>query len=70
MSEYTRPRVYGADHDSADPCATLPHHEYIELTSGPLDGQLLDVTGLTTDERTAGAYLITRRSAYGPGGGP
>ncbi|MFE6189136.1 hypothetical protein ACFQ6U_32405 [Streptomyces sp. NPDC056465] len=68
MTEHTRPRVYGAGHDGTDPCATLSDHEYIELSGGPLDGQLLDVTGLTDDERLAGAYLITPHSAYGPGG--
>ncbi|MFJ8982562.1 hypothetical protein [Streptomyces sp. NPDC102282] len=68
MTEPTRPRVYGADHDGTDPCATHPGHEYVELTGGPLDGQLLDVTGLTADERTTGAYLITPHSTYGPGG--
>ncbi|MFD9789298.1 hypothetical protein ACFWYX_35955 [[Kitasatospora] papulosa] len=68
MTEHTRPLIYGTDHDSTDPHTTLPGHEYIELTGGPLDGQLLDVTGLTDDERTAGAYLITPHSTYGPGG--
>ncbi|MDX3186163.1 hypothetical protein AB0D56_32690 [Streptomyces sp. NPDC048209] len=68
MTEHTRPRIYGTDHDSPDPHTTLPGHEYVELSGGPLDGQLLDVTGLTDDERTAGAYLITPHSTYGPGG--
>lgn len=68
MTEHTRPRIYGSDHDSADPYATHPDHEYVDLDGGPLDGQLLDITGLTADERTAGAYLITPHSTYGPGG--
>lgn len=68
MTEHTRPRIYGTDHDDPDALATRPGHAYVELTGGPLDGQLLDVTGLTADERTAGAYLITPHSAYGPGG--
>ncbi|WP_331735262.1 hypothetical protein OG379_40440 (plasmid) [Streptomyces sp. NBC_01166] len=68
MTEHTRPRVYGADHDGTDPHATRPDHKYVPLDGGPLDGQLLDVTGLTADERTLGAYLITPHSAYGPGG--
>ncbi|MFF3904361.1 hypothetical protein [[Kitasatospora] papulosa] len=46
----------------------MPGHDYIELTGGPLDGQLLDVTGLTPDERTAGAYLITPHNTHGPRG--
>ncbi|WWM29141.1 hypothetical protein QBW33_35275 [Streptomyces sp. B21-104] len=60
--------MYGTDHDSPDARATRPGHDYVELTGGPLDGQLLDVTGLTDDERTQGAYLITPHSAHGPGG--
>ncbi|MEU2344927.1 hypothetical protein ABZ745_24270 [Streptomyces sp. NPDC013082] len=62
MTEHTRPRVDGADHDATDPCITHPDHEYVELTGGPLDGQLLDVTGLSADERTTGPYLITPHS--------
>ncbi|RAS23982.1 hypothetical protein BCL80_11580 [Streptomyces avidinii] len=65
MTEHTRPRIYGADHADTD---TRPGHEYVQLDGGPLDGQLLDVTGLTADQRTAGAYLITPHSTYGPGG--
>ncbi|MFJ8768794.1 hypothetical protein [Streptomyces clavifer] len=68
MREPTQPRIYGSDHDSADPYTTLSGREYVPLDGGPLDGQLLDVTGLTADERTAGAYLITPHSTYGPGG--
>ncbi|MFD9545456.1 hypothetical protein [Streptomyces sp. NPDC060022] len=68
MTEHTRPQIYGSDHDGADVHATHPDHEYVQLTGGPLGGQLLDVTGLTADERTAGAYLITPHSADGPGG--
>ncbi|WP_432104471.1 hypothetical protein [Streptomyces sp. bgisy091] len=56
MTEQTRPRIYGSG--QGDACATLPDHEYVELAGGPLDGQLLDVTGLTTDERTAGAGFV------------
>ena len=37
-------RVYGADHDDPDP-GPHPGHDYAELTAGPLDGLLLDVTG-------------------------
>ncbi|MCY1649420.1 hypothetical protein ACN6LF_002203 [[Kitasatospora] papulosa] len=60
--------MYQTDHDSTDPHTTLPGHQYIELTGGPLDGQPFDATGLTPDERTTGAYLITPHSTYGPGG--
>lgn len=68
MTEHTRPRIYGSDHDGTDAHIILADHEYVELDGGPLDGQLLDVTGLTADERAAGAYLITPHSAYGSGG--
>lgn len=60
-------RVYGSEHD--DPVlGPQPGHEYRELTGGPLDGQLIEVTGWTEEEITTGAYLITPHSAYGPGG--
>ncbi|MFF1271008.1 hypothetical protein ACFVZE_34820 [Streptomyces anulatus] len=68
MTEHTPRRIYGADHDDPDPYTTTPGHVYVELVGGPLDGQLLDVTALTTDERADGALLIAPRSAYGPGG--
>lgn len=68
MTEHTRPRIYGADHDGSVVHATHPDHEYVQLTGGPLDGQLLDVTGITADDRTAGAYLIIPHSGYRPGG--
>jgi hypothetical protein len=60
-------RVYGTEHD--DPATgPQPGHTYRELTGGPLDGQLIEVTGGTDEEITTGAYLITPHSAYGPGG--
>ncbi|HWU05106.1 MAG TPA: hypothetical protein VN520_01635 [Streptomyces sp.] len=68
MTEHTHPRIYGTDRDGPDAYTTRPGHQYVELAGGPLDGQLLDVTGLTADQRTTGAYLITEHSAYGPGG--
>ncbi|MFI9060206.1 hypothetical protein [Streptomyces anulatus] len=40
----------------------------MELVGGPLDGQLLDVTGLSTAEQADGALLIAPGSVYGPGG--
>ncbi|WP_097868534.1 hypothetical protein [Streptomyces sp. rh34] len=60
--------VYGTDHDDPAPYAFDPDHTYVELVGGPLDGQLLDVTALTAEERADGALLIAPRSAYGPGG--
>ncbi|MER6237642.1 hypothetical protein [Streptomyces clavifer] len=66
MDELRR-RVYGAGHD--DPHAyAVPGRDYVELVGGPLDGLLLDVTGLTHQERTAGAMLITSQGQFGPGG--
>lgn len=60
-------RVYGSEHDA--PAAGLePGHDYRELTGGPLDGQLIEVTGWRDEEITTGAYLVTPHSAYGPGG--
>ncbi|MFD5211587.1 hypothetical protein ACFWNF_32215 [Streptomyces anulatus] len=67
MTKNTR-WVYGTDHDDPAPYALQPGHTYVELVGGPLDGQLLDVTALTPDERADGALLIAPRSAYGPGG--
>ncbi|MFG2432567.1 hypothetical protein [Streptomyces sp. NPDC048590] len=67
MTEHARPRIYGADHDVPDAHTPRPGHEYVELTGGPLNGQLLDVTGLSFNDRTAGAYLITPHGACGPG---
>lgn len=61
------PRVYGTEHD-LPATGPQPGRTYRELTGGPLDGQLIDVTGWTDEEVTTGAYLITLHSAYGPGG--
>ncbi|MFJ6438629.1 hypothetical protein [Streptomyces sp. NPDC091416] len=63
MTEHTRPRIYGTGHDDPEAHAKRPGHDYVELTGGPLDGQLLDVIGLTANEGTAGAYLITPAGA-------
>ncbi|WP_327170232.1 hypothetical protein OG471_01310 [Streptomyces sp. NBC_01336] len=61
------PRVYGSEHD--DPAASLqPGHHYREQTGGPLDGELIEVTGWPEEEITTGAYLITPHNTYGPGG--
>ncbi|WP_030592966.1 hypothetical protein [Streptomyces anulatus] len=61
------PRVYGSERDDSE-CGPQPGRDYRELTGGPLDGQLLDVSGWTEEEITTGAYLITPHSAFGPGG--
>ncbi|MFI5987396.1 hypothetical protein ACIBEA_41835 [Streptomyces sp. NPDC051555] len=67
MSDGAGRRVYGAD--PGDPAAGPElGHVYVELMGGPLDGQLLDVTGWTSEERAVGALLIAPRGAYGPGG--
>lgn len=67
MTEH-RPRIYGSDHDDPDPYTPRPGHEYVELVGGPLDGHLLDVTGLTAEDRADGALLIAPLGTYGPGG--
>lgn len=59
--------MYGSEHD--DPAASLqPGHHYREQTGGPLDGELIEVTGWPEEEITTGAYLITPHNTYGPGG--
>ncbi|WP_326581598.1 hypothetical protein OIE69_44575 (plasmid) [Actinacidiphila glaucinigra] len=71
MDDAVRRRVYGADHDAPWP---RPRRVYRELVGGPLDGLLLDITGWTEPERTAGAplrteigrYVLGGRSVYGP----
>ncbi|MFB7957129.1 hypothetical protein [Streptomyces sp. NPDC056045] len=40
----------------------------VELVGGVLDGQVLDVTGWSEDERAGGALLIAEVGLYGPGG--
>ncbi|MFJ8982431.1 hypothetical protein [Streptomyces sp. NPDC102282] len=61
------PRVYGTEHDAL---ATEPQpgHTYRELVGGPLDGQLIEVTGWTDEEITTGVHLIAPHTAYEPGG--
>lgn len=60
------PQVYGSDEGTDS--GPEPGHTYRELVGGPLDGQLLDVTGWSEDMLAGGAYLITPLSLYGPGG--
>nr|WP_030762200.1 hypothetical protein [Streptomyces griseus] len=64
MSDHRR--VYGTDrHEDPRP---QPGRTYTELCGGPLDGQLLDVTGWTDDALGEGAALLTEAGACGPGG--
>ncbi|MFI9064473.1 hypothetical protein ACIGQE_21820 [Streptomyces sp. NPDC053429] len=60
-------RVYGADRDDPDP-GPEPGHDYVELVGGPLDGQLLDVTGWSPLEVADGVLLMSERGEFGPGG--
>ncbi|MFJ7280993.1 hypothetical protein [Kitasatospora sp. NPDC098663] len=62
-----RGRVYGSDHDDPTP-GPRPGHAYRELVGGPLDGLLLDVTGLDAEQLADGAALSTEIGAYGAGG--
>lgn len=60
-------RVYGADHEDPHP-GPREGHEYVELAGGPLDGLLLDVSGIPPAERPSGAVLVTEIGRFGPGG--
>lgn len=60
-------RVYGADHDDPDP-GPRQGREYVDLVGGPLDGLLLDVTGIPPADRPGGAALTTEIGHFGPGG--
>ncbi|MEV5672139.1 hypothetical protein ACIQGA_31220 [[Kitasatospora] papulosa] len=59
-------RIYGTG--PGEPDVEAPGHRYAALIGGPLDGQRLDVTGLSAQELLDGAALITELGAYGPGG--
>ncbi|MFI5752535.1 hypothetical protein ACIBBE_43340 [Streptomyces sp. NPDC051644] len=59
--------VYGTEPDDPHP-GPQPGCTYVELVGGALDGQLLDVTGWTTEQRAGGALLITEVGMYGAGG--
>lgn len=49
------PRVYGSEQD--EPAAgPQPGGDYRELTGGPLDGRLIEVTGWTEEEITTAAH--------------
>ncbi|TRV71775.1 hypothetical protein FKN01_31330 [Streptomyces sp. 130] len=60
----TDPTVYGSE----PPAGPEPGRTYRELRGGPLDGQLVDVTGWPREDIAGGAYLITPYGAYGAGG--
>lgn len=45
-----------------------PDRAYVELSGGPLDGLVLDVTGWSVTDRVEGALLITDRGLFGSGG--
>ncbi|WP_369217003.1 hypothetical protein [Streptomyces flavofungini] len=62
-----RGRVYGRDHDDPDP-GPRPGRHYAELVGGPLDGLLLDITGMAREERRAGVALRTELGRFGAGG--
>ncbi|MEU3063742.1 hypothetical protein [Streptomyces subrutilus] len=62
----TDARVYCGDEGHL--VRPAPGRAYVMLTGGPLDGQLLDVTSLSAEERAEGVLLITDRGLYGPGG--
>ncbi|MET8816083.1 hypothetical protein ABZW47_29270 [Streptomyces sp. NPDC004549] len=62
-----RHRVYGQDHDDPAP-GPCPGREYVELTGGPLDGLLLDVTGWSRAEIDGGVALPTELGHFGAGG--
>ncbi|MFG2228363.1 hypothetical protein [Streptomyces sp. NPDC048644] len=53
---------------AADPTIRAPGQTYVELTGGPLDGLLLDITGWTQDEIDTGAALMTELGQFGAGG--
>lgn len=65
--ELMRGRVYGQDHDDPRP-GPRPGRAYVELTGGPLDGLLLDVTDWSPARIRAGATLETALGRYGATG--
>ncbi|WP_221361051.1 hypothetical protein [Streptomyces beigongshangae] len=60
--------VYGQEHSAGSARGPRPGRSYVELTGGPLDGLLLDVTGWTREEIDTGVCLQTERGQFGPGG--
>ena len=59
--------MYGSERDDSAP-GPQPGRDYRELIGGPLDGQLMEVTGWMDEAIATGAYLVTPHSTYGPGG--
>ncbi|MFJ3438881.1 hypothetical protein ACIPMU_35755 [Streptomyces cyaneofuscatus] len=59
-------RIYGTEPGEAS--IRRPGHTYAELVGGPLDGQLLDVTGWSAQQLLDGALLICETGMHGPGG--
>ncbi|KPI11271.1 hypothetical protein OV450_8461 [Actinobacteria bacterium OV450] len=49
-------------------CAPGPGHVLVDLVGGPLDGQLLDVSDWSDEDRVQGSLLVTDLGLYGPGG--
>ncbi|MFI5980112.1 hypothetical protein ACIBEA_04445 [Streptomyces sp. NPDC051555] len=66
MSASDDGRVYCGDEGHV--VRPTPGRVYVRLAGGPLDGQLLDVSGLSLREWAEGVLLITDRGLYGPGG--
>ncbi|MFD3808524.1 hypothetical protein ACFWSF_38400 [Streptomyces sp. NPDC058611] len=54
--------------DDVEQCGPAPGRTYVDLVGGPLDGQLPDVTGWSSEQLAEGALLITDRGLYGAGG--
>ncbi|MFJ8621134.1 hypothetical protein ACIRD4_35815 [Streptomyces clavifer] len=59
-------RIYGSEPGESD--IEVPGHRYAALIGGPLDGQLIDVTGWSRQQLVDGTALITELGAFGPGG--
>ncbi|MFE3585797.1 hypothetical protein [Streptomyces vinaceus] len=60
-------RVYGTGPGDPDR-GPVPRRVHAELTGGPLDGHLLDVTDWEPQHLAAGALLFSDHGAFGPGG--
>lgn len=59
--------VYGSEPDDAER-GLRPGHDYADSVGGPLDGQLLDVTGWDPQEVVDGPLLMSEHGQFGPGG--
>ncbi|MFH9468744.1 hypothetical protein ACH4LT_15875 [Streptomyces clavifer] len=59
-------RIYGSE--PGEPGVEVPGHRYAALIGGPLDGQLIDVTGWSRQQLVDGTALITELGAFGPNG--